>query len=99
MIKRFGLALMVAFAPMTLVAVSVQPAAAQAAGLTVDSNIPDLLANPAAKAVLERHLGADLVNNPQLASAPISLRALAQYVPTLTEEVLTQINADLAMIQ
>lgn len=73
------------------------PAAAQAqAGLTVDSTMPELLGNPAAKAILEQHLGADLVNNPQLASAPISLRMLASYVPSLTEEKLTQINTDLA---
>jgi hypothetical protein len=87
MMKKFALAVALAFASMAVPAVAQAPAAAAhaEAGLSVDSTMPQLLANPEAKAILEQELGAELVNNPRLSSAPMSLRALASYIPGLTE--------------
>jgi hypothetical protein len=100
MIKKIALAVALVFGAMSATAMLATPAVAQAAAFTVDSTLGALLANAGAKAVLERHLGAEFVNNPQLSAASsLPLSALAQYVPTLTPEKLAQINTDLAAVQ
>jgi hypothetical protein len=98
--KKIALAFAMMFAPLVAPAVAQDtPAApAQAAALSVDSPMPDLVASPAAKEILERQLGAELVNNPRLQSAPLSLRALSSYIPGLTEEKLNAIATELAAL-
>lgn len=100
MIKNFGLALALALAPMAAPAFAQATAPAAAAethaALTVDSPLGELLADPAAHAVLERHVP-DLIANPQIQQASgMAFSALAAYVPTLTPEKLAEINTDLA---
>jgi len=65
--------------------------------LTVDSTIGELLDNPAARAVLERHVPV-LVASPQIEQARgMSLRSIQPYAPTLlTDERLQTINDALA---
>lgn len=100
MMKKIGLALVLAFGAMTAPALVATPAAAQAAALTTDSSLGQLLADDGARAVLEEHLGADFVNNPQLSQAAgLPLSALAQYMPDqLTSEKMAAINTDLAAL-
>lgn len=100
MIKKIALAVVLACGVMTAPALAQAPAAGQAAALSADSPLGTLLANTAAKAVLERHLGADFVNNPQLSQAAgLPLSALAQYMPDqLTAEKIAAINTDLAAL-
>jgi hypothetical protein len=75
------------------------PAAAEkaAAAYSVEtSSIGDLLDNPAAKAILDKHLpGA--TENPQFEMArPMTLRAVQQFAPDqFTDERLSKIEADL----
>ncbi|WP_408591391.1 alpha/beta hydrolase [Novosphingobium sp.] len=67
------------------------------ASLTVDSTVGELLANPAALAVLREQVPL-LADNPQIRSAAnLPLREIAQYAPTLlTEATLARINTALA---
>jgi hypothetical protein len=100
-LKKHALALALSLAALVAPAAAQDaPAApaAQTASLSVDSPMPELIADPEAKAILEAQLGADLVNNPRLQSAPLSLRALGAYIPSLTEEKLNQINAELSAL-
>ncbi len=80
-----------------------EPAAApaaetkKAAAYSVETTpIGDLLDNPAAKAVLMKHLPS-LADNPQIDMArTFSLRAVQQFAPDqLTDEVLAKVEADL----
>ena len=60
--------------------------------------IGDLLKDPAAKAVLLKYVP-DVVNNPQIGmAAAMTLTALKAYVPTLSDEVMARIDADLAAL-
>jgi hypothetical protein len=98
MIKKIALAMVLAMGAMTAPALAQAPAA-QSAALTVDAPLGTLLGNAGSRAVLERHLGAEFVNNPQLSQASsLPLRTLAQYMPALTTEKLNQINTDLAAL-
>lgn len=74
-----------------------QAAPTQKRPLTVDSQIGELLDNPASRAVLQKIVPI-LANNQQLAAARnLPLRAIAQYAPTvLTDAVLKQIDVELA---
>lgn len=66
---------------------------------TSDTNIGVLLDDPAAKAVLAKHIP-DVVNNEQVSRArAMTLKQIQQYVPeTLPDEVLAQIDADLSKL-
>jgi hypothetical protein len=101
-IRSLGLA--VAILAMTAgvgVAQAQTPAAAAAAGgfSTESSTIADLLASPAAKAVLEKHIP-DIVSNPQISQAgTMTLKGIQQYAPdALTDDKLSKIDADLKKI-
>lgn len=99
MIKTIALAAALAFGAMTVPAFAQAPAATQAAAFSADSTMGDLMGNAGARAVLERHIP-EVVGNPQISqAASMTLRQLAQYVSTLTEEKLTEINTDLAAVQ
>lgn len=67
--------------------------------LSSDSTVGDLLDNPAAKAILIKHVP-ELANNDQIEQArPMSLRSLQTYAPdTFTDKVLADIDTDLAAI-
>ena len=72
------------------------PPAAGSAGFSVaTSTIGDLLDHPAAKAVFAKYLP-DVVSNPQLDQGRgMTLPEIVQYVPDLTPEKLSAIDADL----
>lgn len=58
----------------------------------------DLLDDPAAKAVLNAYIP-DVINSPEIGMArELTLSALQQYVPALTDDVLAKIDADLAAL-
>ena len=108
MLKKIALAAVLAMSVMaapafaqetTTAAAPAAPAAAATGALTVDSQIPDLLANAGTHAVLAANLPPELMSNPQLATAPISLRGLQQYVPSLTDDKLATIATQLAAAQ
>ena len=79
------------------------PAATQdqtGAPFSVDSTVHELLANPAATAVLERHLTTQFTQNPIIGQfGDMTLRALAQTAPVLTPDLLAQLNAELAAVR
>ncbi|MGE3689866.1 MAG: hypothetical protein AB7F98_00640 [Novosphingobium sp.] len=66
---------------------------------TSDSTIGTLLDNPATKAVLEKHVAA-MVGNPQIEMARgMTLKQIQGFAgDALSDEVLAQIDADLATI-
>jgi para-nitrobenzyl esterase len=65
---------------------------------TKTTPLGDMLDDPAAKAVLNKYIP-DVINNPQIGMARgLTLSALKQYVPTLTDDVLAKIDADLAAL-
>jgi acetyl esterase/lipase len=76
---------------------AVAPSRGESAKLTVDSTIGELLDNPAARAVLERHVPV-IVSSPQIAQArTASLRSIQVYAPMLlTDERLRAIDEELA---
>jgi para-nitrobenzyl esterase len=60
--------------------------------------IGDLLKDPAAKTVLLKYIP-DVVNSPQIGmAAGLTLTALKAYVPTLSDDVMAKIDADLAAL-
>ncbi len=62
------------------------------------SPIGDMMDDPAAKAVLNKYVP-DVVGNPQIGMARgMTLLALRQYIPSLTDDVLAKIDADLATL-
>lgn len=67
--------------------------------LSSDSLVGDLLDNPAAKAILIKHVP-ELKDNDQIDQArPMPLRSLQAYAPdTFTDQVYADIDADLATI-
>jgi len=90
-------ALIAMAAPMALVAVPVAAEAPAAGGLSVETtDLGTLLDNPAAKAVLVKHLPS-LVENEQIQMArSLTLKQLQQYTGDgLTDEKLAAVQADL----
>lgn len=86
----------VAFAQAAPASTTAAPAAAKLT--TEDTDIATLLANPAAKAVLTKHIPS-IVGNDQINMAgSMTLRALQSYSPELTDDVLNKIDADLAKL-
>ena len=75
-------------------------AAAPAPALTVDgTSLGDLLDNPQAKAVLDKHIH-EMISNPQIEMARgMTLKQLQGFAgDALTDEKLAAINADLAKL-
>jgi para-nitrobenzyl esterase len=100
---RFPASALVFAAVLAPVAASAQapaPAATPAAGYTTaDTDVGTLLDDPAAKAVLARHLPA-LVASDQIDMArSMTLKAMQSYAPDmLTDKALADIDADLAKL-
>ena len=68
---------------------------AWAADLSADSQMGALLDNPDSKYVQVKHLP-DFVSNPQIEAARgMNLPSLQTFAPTLTDEVLAEIDKDL----
>ncbi len=82
----------------TAIALTFTATAAWAAEMSVDSQVGTLLDNPDSKAVLEKHIP-DFISNPQIEQARgMSLRSLQTFAPTLTDDVLAEIDEDLAEV-
>ena len=77
-----------------------EAAAPAAAKLTTGATtLGDLLDNAAAKAVLTKHAPM-LTEGGQIDQArPMTIKSLQQYIPTLTDELLAKIDAELAQIK
>jgi para-nitrobenzyl esterase len=75
-------------------------AAAPAAKMTTSATtLGELLDNPASKAVLAKYAPA-LTQGGQVDQArPMTVKALQQYMPDLTDEVLAKMDAELAAIK
>jgi hypothetical protein len=70
-----------------------------AAGLSSETPMGELIDNKEAKAVLDKHLPG-MSENPQMEQArPMSLKALQQFAPNITDDVLKAVDADLAKIK
>lgn len=70
-----------------------------AAKLTTDSTMGELIDNKEAKAILDKHLPG-MSDNPQMEQArPMSLKALQQFAPNVTDEKLKAVDEDLAKIK
>ncbi len=79
--------------------VSTMTLPAFAAGLTTESTMGELIDNKDAKAVLDKHLPG-MSENPQMEQArPMSLKALQQFAPNITDDVLKAVDEDLAKIK
>jgi hypothetical protein len=70
-------------------------------GFSIDTTIGKLLENEAARAILERHLPAAMLNHPDFEKAmAASVRQIAPYAPQiLTEEKLQAIDEDLTQLR
>ena len=70
-----------------------------AAKLSSESTMGDLIDNKESKAVLDKHLPG-MSENPQMEQArPMSLKALQQFAPNITDEKLKAVDDDLAKIK
>lgn len=70
-----------------------------AAKLSSESTMGDLIDNKESKAVLDKHLPG-MSDNPQMEQArPMSLKALQQFAPNITDEKLKAVDEDLAKIK
>ncbi len=100
MSRHFFAAAALAIAAVATPALATEAPAAVAKYTTAGSTMGDLLDNPAAKAVLEKHLP-DLVSNPQMAMArALTLKQIQGYAgDAVSDEVLAKIDADLAQIK
>ena len=94
--RSFLVATLIAVVAPSVAFAQAAPAAAKLT--TEDTDIATLLANPAAKAVLTKHIPS-IVGNDQINMAgSMTLRALQSYSPELTDDVLNKIDADLAKL-
>ena len=71
---------------------------AWAADFSTESQVGALLDNAGSKTVLEKHIP-DFIANPQFEQARgMSLRSLQTFAPNLTDDVLAEIDKDLAEV-
>ena len=86
--------------PLALPPAAAQTAPAVAAKFSIDTPIQDLYADPAAKAVMDKHLpGLTAIPQYEMIKA-ISLRQLQPYSDgKLTDELLSAVDVDLAKIK
>lgn len=77
------------------------PGAAQAAKFTTnDTPIGDILDNPAAKAVVAKHLPDMMANDQVQMARGMTLKAVQQYsADTVTDKVLAEIDADFTKLK
>lgn len=97
-VTSIGVLMLMTAAPAWAESTTPAAPAMQSQPFSVDTPIPQLVSNPAANAILQEKIP-DLINNPQVQSAPISLRQLAQYAQgALTDDKLNEINTALAAV-
>jgi hypothetical protein len=86
---------------MTVPVVLAEQAAAPAAAkmTTAATTLGDLLDNPASKAVLTKYAPALTAGGQVDQARPMTVKALQQYMPDLTDEVLAKMDAELAQIK
>lgn len=66
--------------------------------ISTNSDIGSLVDNPAAKAILDKHFPG-MTNNPAIGAAKaMTLRAVKQFIPGLTDEKLAALDAELATV-
>lgn len=100
MLKIVFAAVLASTAMVPAAAIAAEPAAATATALnTTDTTIGDLLDNPAARAVLMKHIP-EVVSNQGIDMArAMTLRQIQSFAAdVLTDEKLAQIDTDLAAI-
>lgn len=97
MIRSLTLAILVSLGGMIAPVAAQQYESAEHGRLTVDLPLSELLENPGARAVLERHVS-EVVADPQVSQSGQSLRAVAQSMPEMTTEKLAEIDSDLAAL-
>lgn len=96
--KRSTILAAVITAALSVSAMNVSVMAA-AAKLTTESTMGELIDNKDSKAVLDKHLPG-MSTNPQMEQArPMSLKALQQFAPNITDDKLKAIDEDLAKIK
>ena len=79
----------------TAIIITLALSSAWAETLSSDSQMGEILDNPSAKSVLDKHVPG-LADNLQMGQARgMSLRSLQMFVPALTNEVLEKIDKDL----
>ena len=94
-----ALAAALALSPVIAAAQAAGPAAAAAHYSTATTTIGEILADPAAKAVVDKHVPGMLANDQIEMARDMSLKTIQQYSPdTLTDKVLADIDADFAKI-
>jgi hypothetical protein len=72
--------------------------AAAKAKFSSGSTMGELIANAEAKAILNKHLDG-IADNPEMSqAASMSLKDLQQFIPTMDEKKLKEIDADLAKV-
>ena len=83
-----------------LMAMSPMPAFAQTAYSSASTEIGTLLDDPAAKAILEKHLPGMTTNDQIDMARSMTLKDVQQYSPDqMTDKVLAEIDADLAKLK
>ena len=88
-----------ALTPAIAAAQAPAPAAAAAHYSTANTTIGEILGDPAAKAVVDKHVPGMLANDQIEMARDMSLKTIQQYSPdTLTDKVLAAIDADFAKI-
>lgn len=84
----------------TLLVMAPVPAFAQAAYSSSTTEIGKLLDDPAAKAILEKHVPGMTTNDQVDMARAMTLKDIQQYSPDqITDKVLTEIDADLAKLK
>lgn len=80
------------------IGIALAVSSAWAADFSTESQVGALMDNPDSKAVLEKHIP-KFIANPQFEQARgMSLRSLQTFAPTLTDDVLAEIDKDLAEV-
>lgn len=83
-----------------LMAMSPMPAFAQAAYSSSTTEIGALLDDPAAKAILEKHVPGMTTNDQVDMARSMTLKDIQQYSPDqITDKVLAELDADLAKLK
>jgi len=85
--------------PMAAAAQPAAPAAASAHYTTADTTVGQILDDPAAKAVVDKHLPGLLAGEQIDMAREMTLKTLQQYAPDrVTDEALAMIDADFAKL-
>lgn len=91
-------AALLATSMMSAAAVAQTTSAARAPYSTAETDLGTLMDDPAARAVLDKHIP-KITGSGQIDMArSLTLKGLQQYAPDITDAVLAQIDADLAQL-